>query len=88
MQNLYQIHQRQSQLQAKHQKQQERLSSMLDSYIAESKLLQEQNIESNDLFIKSKISFSSRWLPGPLSYPWMLMLLGVTEMLKYSFNFS
>jgi len=66
-----------------HQKQQERLQYSLSHHIHYHK--EEQPSKSIRVSGLKRV-FNSSWLPGPLSYPWMVMLASVPQIVKQLFD--
>jgi len=71
-----------------HYSQNKKLSSLLDEYINDANEIDQIDNSTLKLSsLKDKETYSSQWLPGPLSYPWALMILGVAEIAHSSFIF-
>lgn len=66
-----------------HQKQQERLQHSLSHHIHFNK--EEDSAKSIRVSGLRRV-FNSSWLPGPLSYPWMVMLASVPQIIKQLFD--
>ncbi len=95
---LFSLNQAKTDIAERHQSQQDNLRKVLDQYIQNTqfsvvKSAQESDSNELDLIdeaveLKGKNSFASRWLPGPLSYPWLVMLASVPHLIKEVFNAS
>jgi hypothetical protein len=93
MEHLYIMNQRKADITLRYNRRQNNLQRLLQDRITSARSQQAQFIEAAEIHadVKESVlpySFQSRWLPGPLSYPWMVMMASIPQIIKAIFHYG